>query len=35
VASLRMLAGLGELQSDCLDGGCDIVIRADRTAAAA
>jgi RimJ/RimL family protein N-acetyltransferase len=35
VASLRMLAGLGELQSDCADGSCDIVVRLNRARAAA
>jgi RimJ/RimL family protein N-acetyltransferase len=35
VASLRMLAGLGELQSDCAKGSCDIVVRVNRARAAA
>jgi RimJ/RimL family protein N-acetyltransferase len=34
VASLRMLARLGEMRSDCADGACDIVVRIDRSAAA-
>jgi RimJ/RimL family protein N-acetyltransferase len=34
LASLRMLAGLGELRSDCAAGACDVVVRVDRTGAA-
>ena len=34
-ASLRMLAGLGELRSECGNGDCDVVVRLDRPPAAA
>ena len=30
-ASLRMLARLGELQSDCVNGTCDVVVRVSRS----
>lgn len=32
-ASLRMLARLGELRSDCADGACDVVVRVNRSQA--
>jgi RimJ/RimL family protein N-acetyltransferase len=35
VASLRMLARLGELRSDCADGDCDVVVRVGRSPAVA
>jgi RimJ/RimL family protein N-acetyltransferase len=34
-ASLRMLARLGRLRSDCLHGSCDVVVRVGRSPAAA
>jgi RimJ/RimL family protein N-acetyltransferase len=34
-ASLRMLAALGQLRSDCIGGSCDIVVRVNRARMAA
>lgn len=32
-ASLRMLAGLGDMRADCVDGNCDVVVRVHRSPA--